>query len=269
MGTGTWRLHGGRTIRLLAVAVLATVMVATLPPVVGAADSRAGDRRAAVIVRAEPGSLIAAAQQVERLGGRVGRKLRIINGFTADVPAGQLGRLSGSPAVASVTENEPVAMQAAAYTPTTDAGSLYTTTLATGAQAYWKAGYTGKGVDVAVIDTGTPPLPGLDGAGKVVNGPDLSFESQADNLRYLDAYGHGTHMAGIIVANDAATGTKGLAPDVKLTSIKVGTSNGTVDVSQVIAAVDWVVEHKNDDAANPIKVINLSYGSGGTPSNWN
>ncbi|MEV8508859.1 S8 family serine peptidase [Actinoplanes sp. NPDC051475] len=129
------------------------------------------------------------------------------------------------------------------------------------------AGLTGKGVGVALIDTGVAPVAGLPAA-KVVNGPDLSFESQAPNLRYLDTFGHGTHMAGIIVGNDAATGTKGLAPDVKLTSIKVGTANGAVDVSQVMAAVDWVVEHRNDDPANPIKVINLSYGSGGTPNTW-
>jgi subtilisin family serine protease len=43
---------------------------------------------------------------------------------------------------------------AAAYTPATDVGSLYNTTLMTGAQAYWKAGYTGKGIDVAVVDSG-------------------------------------------------------------------------------------------------------------------
>jgi serine protease AprX len=73
------------------------------------------------------------------------------------------------------------------------------------AQAYWKAGFTGKGVDVAVIDTGTAPVPGLATAGKLINGPDLSFESQAKNLRYLDTYGHGTHMAGIIAGRaDAA-----------------------------------------------------------------
>src|SRR3712207_8957498 len=46
-------------------------------------------------------------------------------------------------------------------------------------RSYWKAGYTGKGVDVAVIDTGVAPVPGLASAGKLVNGPDLSFESQA------------------------------------------------------------------------------------------
>ena len=83
-------------------------------------------------------------------------------------------------------------------------------------------------------------VPGLPAA-QIVNGPDLSFESQSADLRYLDTYGHGTHMAGIMVGNDTATGAKGIAPGAKLTSIKVGTSNGAVDVSQVIAAVDWVV----------------------------
>ncbi|WP_249998278.1 S8 family serine peptidase [Actinoplanes sp. M2I2] len=137
-----------------------------------------------------------------------------------------------------------------------------------GADTGAAATLTGKGVGVALIDTGVAPVSGLPAA-QIVNGPDLSMESQAPDLRYLDTFGHGTHMAGIIVGNDTATGTKGLAPGVKLTSVKVGTANGTVDVTQVIAAVDWVVKHRNDDAANPIRVINLSYGSGGTPNTWN
>jgi serine protease AprX len=136
-----------------------------------------------------------------------------------------------------------------------------------GADTGAAASLTGTGVGVALIDTGVAAVPGLP-ASKIVNGPDLSFESQSSSLRYLDTYGHGTHMAGIIVGNDTATGTKGIAPGAKLTSIKVGTSNGAVDVSQMIAAIDWVVAHKNDDAANPIKVINLSYGSGGQPAFW-
>jgi serine protease AprX len=178
MGTVVLGALGGRTSRLLVVAVLVVVMAALLPPVAGTASS-AGDGRVSVIVQARPRAAASAARLVEQVGGQVGRQLRVINGFTALVPAGQVDRLQGSPAVGSVTPDEPVQMQAAAYTPTTDAGSLYTTTLQTGARAYWKAGYTGKGVDVAVIDTGAAPVPGLDGAGKVVNGPDLSFESQA------------------------------------------------------------------------------------------
>ena len=58
-------------------------------------------------------------------------------------------------------------------------------------------------------------------------------------------------MAGIIVGNDPATGLKGIAPKAKLTSIKVGPPNGAVDVSQMIAAIDWVVAHRNDDPSQP------------------
>src|SRR4051794_36048248 len=47
---------------------------------------------------------------------------------------------------------------------------------------------TGKGVGVALIDTGVAAVPGLPAA-SIVNGPDLSLESQANNLRYLDTYG--------------------------------------------------------------------------------
>ena len=136
-----------------------------------------------------------------------------------------------------------------------------------GASSGPAATLTGAGVGVALIDTGVAAVPGLPAA-QIVNGPDLSFESQSPNLRYLDTYGHGTHMAGIIVGNDTATGTKGIAPKAKLTSIKVGTATGAVDVTQVMAALDWVVQHRNDDPANPIRVINLSYGSGGIPPFW-
>jgi serine protease AprX len=272
MGTAASRSLGGRTIKLLALAVLAVVMVALLPPAAGTASS-ADDGRLSVIVRAELGALTMAAREVERLGGQVGRQLRVINGFTAQLPPGQVDRLASSPGILSVTRNEPVQMQAAAYTPTSDAGSLYTTTLATGAQAYWKAGYTGKGVDVAVVDTGTAPVPGLDGTGKIVNGPDLSFESQAANLRYLDTYGHGTHMAGIIAgrADTAVSGSYagdtsnflGMAPDARIVSVKVADAMGAADVSQIIAAIDWVVQNQTTNGLN-IRVLNLSFGTNTT-----
>ena len=128
------------------------------------------------------------------------------------------------------------------------------------------AGYTGKGVGIALIDTGVVPVAGLTD-GNVANGPDLSLESQVPGLVRRDTYGHGTHLAGIIAGRDAAGGTfQGVAPDAKLLSIKVGAANGAVDVTQVMAAVDWVVAHRNDDPANPIKVLNLSYGTDSTQS---
>lgn len=123
-------------------------------------------------------------------------------------------------------------------------------------------GVDGRGVGVALIDTGVVNVPGLPAA-QVVNGPDLSVESQSPALRYLDTNGHGTAMASIIVGNDPATGYRGVAPRAKLTSIKVGAADGSVDVTQVIAAIDWTVAHRFDDPANPIRVINLAYGTDG------
>ena len=142
-----------------------------------------------------------------------------------------------------------------------------------GAAAWWNAGYTGAGVDVAVIDTGVAPVAGLAGAGKIIYGPDLSFESQAANLRNLDTNGHGTFMAGLIAgkdptltapyANAPASAYRGIAPDARILSVKVGVADGAVDVTQVIAAINWVVQHKNDNGMK-IRVLNLSYGTNTT-----
>src|SRR3954462_3323099 len=95
-------------------------------------------------------------------------------------------------------------VQAAGYDPANDVTSMASLTQSTGAQAWWAAGYTGRGVDVALIDSGVAPVEGLTGSGKVVYGPDLSLESQAPGLTNLDTYGHGTFMAGLIAGHDAS-----------------------------------------------------------------
>ena len=110
-------------------------------------------------------------------------------------------------------------------------------------------GFDGRGVGVALIDTGVAPVPGLS-SGNVVNGPDLSFESQSAgaplprHVRPRNAHGgdHRGQRAGSLLQ----PGLRGVAPGARLTSIKVATTEGAVDVSKVIAAVDWVVAHRND-----------------------
>ena len=97
--------------------------------------------------------------------------------------------------------------------------------------------------------------------GAVVNGPDLSFESQVPEAQYLDTFGHGTHLAGIINGN--GTGFRGIAPDARLLSVKVAASNGAADVSQVIAAIDWVVQHRTSNGLN-VRVLALAFGTDGT-----
>jgi serine protease AprX len=159
--------------------------------------------------------------------------------------------------------------QSLGYDAVADKGSLYNVAEVVGAHAAYKAGYTGKGVGVALIDTGVAPVQGLT-SGNVVNGPDLSFDSQDASASYTDGFGHGTHLASIIAGRDVAgtptsyldaTRYNGIAPDSTLVNVKVGSSNGSVDVTQVIAAIDWVVQRAGD---YKIKVINLSYGTDST-----
>ncbi len=154
------------------------------------------------------------------------------------------------------------------YDPVHNKGALWHIARVVGAHTAYQNGITGKGVGVALIDTGVTEAPGLD-TGNVYHGPDLSFDSQDPELAHKDAYGHGTHLASLIAGRDAAghpstyldkTRFNGIAPDANLVNVKVGASDGAVDVSQVIAAIDWVVEHRDDNGLN-IRVLTLAYGT--------
>ena len=258
----------GRARIVLAVALAALMAL----PLLAERDTQPAGPLVSVIVRQLPGADARAA--VVRAGGEVGPALEIIGGFAARVPAGALDRLRHANGVLAVTPNAPIQLhQTPEYDPATDAGSVDRLLDVIGARALWDAGITGAGVDVALIDSGVAPVPGLTTPGKVVNGPDLSPESQASNLRYLDTFGHGTHMAGLIAGRDDAVVDPatdadpshflGVAPSARIVSVKVADARGTTDVSQVIAGIDWVVQHRNDNGLN-IRVLNLSFGTDGS-----
>ncbi len=227
----------------------------------------------AVIVREATGAGKTPEHTVRRLSGKVDFQLPLINGFAATIPASAMAELATSPGVAAVTPDGQVHFNMAGdgYDATTAMGSLYNTAQAIGATDLWRRGIIGHGVDVALIDTGVNPEPEFDG--RLLNGPDLSFDSQQQRTRYVDGYGHGTHMASIIAARDPRMASTdgvtdptyfdGMAPGARIVNVKVGAANGVTDVSQVIAGIDWVVQHHNTDGLN-IRVLNLSFGTNGT-----
>jgi serine protease AprX len=227
--------------------------------------------RVSVIVREHPGAGSGPERLVRRLGGRVGRHIEIIDAFAATIPRSSLGTLESAAGVHSVTLNRRVRLSGTidGWDQQKDPGSMFGAYTATGADEMWNKGYTGDGVDVALIDSGVLPVSGLTMTGKIVHGADLSFESQASNLRYLDTYGHGTHMAGIIAGRDGGASIQkdqnvflGMAPGARILNVKVADAHGLTDVSQVLAAIDWVVQHRRDNGLN-VRVLNLSFGTDG------
>jgi serine protease AprX len=145
-------------------------------------------------------------------------------------------------------------------TPQSDpTGDLGTVAEQIGALALREQGLTGAGVQVAVIDTGVAPVPALGGEGKVVGAVDLSVEA-ATGTRFVDTNGHGTHMAGIVAGHDEATGFSGIAPGAGILALKVAGHDGSCDESQVVAALDWLVDHHDDDGLD-VRVVNLSLGA--------
>jgi serine protease AprX len=111
-------------------------------------------------------------------------------------------------------------------------------------------GATGRGVTVALMDTGIADHPDLDGS--VV--ARLDFVN--DGATLLDPSGHGTFVAGLIAAHGRTF--KGVAPDAKLVSLRVLDQNGYGTMHAVLAAFDWLLQHRT---AEHIRVLNLSFGA--------
>jgi serine protease AprX len=210
-----------------------------------------------VIVQAKAGSENAVAAAIRAAGGTVDRELPVVNGFAAHVPASALATLRSTAGVRSVSENSKVTFASNVYDESTVASSY---AKAAGAPAAWTAGNLGEGVGVAVIDTGISPQ--NDFTGRLVHGPDLSGEGT-----YLDTYGHGTVMAGIVggsgadSAGNAGGAYVGVAPKSTLVSVKVAGRNGAADVATMLQAMHWVSAYK--DQFN-IRVLNLSWGTNST-----
>ncbi|MEU0048360.1 S8 family serine peptidase [Streptomyces sp. NPDC006309] len=104
-----------------------------------------------------------------------------------------------------------------------------------GTRAAWDAGLTGKGVTVAVLDTGAD-LSHPDLAGRV--GRTRSF---VDGQDVLDRNGHGTHVTSTVGGSGAASGgrERGVAPGATLAVGKVLGDQGSGSESQIIAGMEW------------------------------
>jgi len=176
-----------------------------------------------------------------RYGARILRVLR--RGAVLEVNGGQLDALSRDAEVDHLSGDVPVHRMAAE------------TTAAIGADQVWRGvlsgsgKYNGAGIGIAVVDSGIAHAPSLNG--RVL----ASVDFTGTKPKRADEYGHGTAVAGIIASTSASY--PGVAPGASLVNLRALGSDGSGATSDVIAAIDWAVEHR---AQYNLRIINLSLG---------
>ncbi|MGW1886053.1 S8 family serine peptidase [Streptomyces sp. NPDC001970] len=211
------------------------------------------------------GSAAAASARKAPTGAERRRVLDSVDGVAVDAAKGRLDHfwdtVSGTPEKATQGAGARVAQQAQKAAPRLTGGlekiwldrkvrvSLDRSVAQIGAPEVWKTGATGKGVKVAVLDTGIdtahPDLAGRLG--------EIRNFSASDSTR--DLVGHGTHVAATIAGSGAAAnGTrKGVAPDADLIVGKVLDDSGSGSYSDVLAGMEWA-------ARSGARVVNMSLG---------
>ena len=239
------------------VLLLAAALAATALPAVAASQTaavkldaslraRAATRQGSsrVIIETTDGS--GADNLIRSLKGKPGRRLDLLGGQVADIPNAALEALADRPSVRAVRLDRRVT------------GTMERTGATIGAT--WvreNLGLDGAGVGVAIIDSGVTSWHDDLGSDRVVH-----FADFVDFLPLAsDEYGHGTHVAGIISGSgyDSNGARRGVAPAANLVVLKVLDGDGYGYISNVIAALDYAVEHR---AQFNIRVINLSVAAG-------
>ena len=230
--------------QIAAAQTLSAAARAKMAPVAIARSAVSGRSRVIVRLAEEPSS--SSSLPVELLGGTVLKSLPLVNAQVIDLPNAALATLAADAKVTHISLDRRIS------------GAMERTAATIGAAAVRAdLGYDGSGIGIAVIDSGISAwhddLAAAGGGQRVDHFVDLVNGAQTS----YDDYGHGTHVAGIIAGNgfDSNGARTGIAPGSRLVVLKVLDAEGRGYVSDVIAALDYLVAHQ--DALN-IRVANLS-----------
>ena len=122
-----------------------------------------------------------------------------------------------------------------------------------------ESAFKGAGVTIAVVDSGVALHPDIQTMTAVVDVVAHSTPHAAPPAESIDPNGHGTHVAGIMVGNGSHSQGRmaGVAPEATLISVRVLDGLGRGLTSDVLAGLQWILEHK---AEYGIRVVNVSLG---------
>ena len=181
------------------------------------------------------------------------RSFKYMAGFSAQVTLKGLETLVDSPDVFSIEKDDLLYPNLAQGIPLMNALAARST-------------YSGEGLSVAICDTGIDYNHVALGNGgfpnsKVIGGYDTGDHDDDP----MDFQGHGTACAGISAGDLGSVGDYigGVAWGARLYALKISYgSGGSAYTSSMIEAWEWCITHQYDDPANPIMVINTSFGGG-------
>ena len=221
---------------------------------------------------------------IERAGARILRDYATIDVFAVTSAPRVVKGVAAIPGVARLAPIEVVEVEAEQ-----EVDQARATTADVGAPALWNQGITGKGIRVAVLDTGGdathPDLDDLDfrrwsgllNPRKVVDARSFVGGACAPLVGATDGHGHGTHVSGIAVGTgegapiaDDNGRYAGIAPDAELAIGKVLTDAGAGVNSDLLAAMEWAaMPAGSSSCAIGAQVVNLSLGSESRPARLN
>lgn len=206
-------------------------------------------KKLSVIIEFEKGCFEAGCQQVDRITNshmrnKIRHRFPMVSCCSADItPSGLEEALSSCQHIKKVYLNREVKALLDVAGPSANAVGI----MRKGKQL------TGKGVKIAIIDTGIHPHQDL--AGRITDFADLINQ----RTEPYDDNGHGTHCAGC--AASASEKYPGPAPEAELVGVKVLDKMGSGSLETVIQGVTWCMEYNLRNSSNPIDIISMSLGS--------
>lgn len=241
-------------VTLLALAVALPAAADPLSPGARAAARKAGNGLVEVIIRYDRTPSVAEERRLKADGGRMRRAYRHLPMRVMRVPAHALERIAKGRHVRSVTTNSVVRGQSIAARQTANLPVH---------GGYYELPAVSSDVGIAVLDSGLKRHWDLNEQRALdCRAAALWSSSQlCVDADYRDPFGHGTHVAGVAAGNGAISDGlyAGVAPSAPIYSLRVLDDEGAGVVSDVIGALDWVLEHGQMAG---IRVVNLSLGKG-------
>ncbi len=195
-----------------------------------------------------------AARVAQRAGGAIHGELGIIGAVAADLTPAQIRQLASDADVERITLDAPVR---AAADSRFDGGTtpiVYQDVV--GAREAWRQGWTGRGVGVAILDSGIADNPAL--GKRVTQRVDFVSPSRPEEG---DPGGHGTFLAGVLAAQTPSY--RGIAPEASLVSVRVLDASGVGRMSTVIRGLEWAIRHRQDQKLRVV-VLALSAPAAGS-----